>query len=142
MNRYCEVDDRISNLDSDRAMDPRIGMLMREGKPLYYAFADGYTKPAVEGTLEAVEVKLGLRHRAAHRAAASRAGKPCKEWNITMRFQYPAWDEKDGIEYRGISARSRSEANRIAARQARNDGHACGHRGRYTFTAVESDNQP
>lgn len=142
MNHFCEADDRISNLGSGRTMDPRIGMLMREGRSLYYAFVDGYARPAVEGTLEAVEVRLGLRQRVAHTTASSRAVKPCKDWNVTMRFQHPAWDEKDGIEYRGISARSKSEANRIAARQARNDGHACGHRGRYTFTAVESGSQP
>jgi len=42
-------------------MDHRIGLLTRDGAPVYYAFADGYDAPPVEGALETVEAALGLR---------------------------------------------------------------------------------
>ena len=42
-------------------MDPRIGILMRAGKEVYYAFVDGYDKPELQGTLEEVERALGIR---------------------------------------------------------------------------------
>jgi hypothetical protein len=42
-------------------MDPRIGMLMREGKTVHYAHVAGYASPPFEGSLEAVEVALGIR---------------------------------------------------------------------------------
>lgn len=42
-------------------MDPRIGMLMRAGTTVHYAFVNGYDQPAFEGPLEAVEAALGLR---------------------------------------------------------------------------------
>lgn len=60
------------------------------------------------------------------------------EYIVTMRFQYPAWDEKAGITYR-VSARSKREANAKARRQAENDGHAgpwVKDKGRITFSAV------
>lgn len=99
-------------------MDARIGILMREGQTVYYAFPDGYNKPAFEGLLVEVEQRLGLR---AHGTAASCSkstvrGSDVKQWVVTMRFEYPAWDEKDGIVYQGIPARTRSEANRAAKR--------------------------
>ncbi|OBY20754.1 hypothetical protein A8O37_25525 [Pseudomonas aeruginosa] len=50
---------------------------------------------------------------------------------------YPAWDEGDGIRYPDIVAESKSEANRIARRQADQDGHLAGGKGHVTFTAVE-----
>lgn len=50
-------------------MDPRIGTLIRNGKEVFYAFARGYDRPPVEGSLEAVENALGLRpSRAAWRS--------------------------------------------------------------------------
>lgn len=56
-------------------------------------------------------------------------------WDVCMTFQFPAWDEKNGIWYRGIYAKSRRDANKAARRHASNDGHAIGGRGRYYFTA-------
>jgi hypothetical protein len=61
-----------------------------------------------------------------------------KTWDVCMTFQYPAWDEKGGIWYRGVVAGSRREANKQARRMAANDGHAVGGRGRYFFTATPS----
>jgi hypothetical protein len=57
-------------------------------------------------------------------------------FDVTLRFQYPAYDETRGIEYPGISARSKAEAIKIARRRAYDDGHV-GHggKGRVTFSA-------
>lgn len=60
-----------------------------------------------------------------------------KTYEVTLRFQFPAWDERDGISYT-IEAETKSDAIRYARRQAENDGHACGGRGRYWFSAVEA----
>lgn len=123
-------------------MDPRIGILMKEGAQRFYAFVDGYQMPAFEGTREAVEERLGLRPPAPPAVVPRRpsdARPLLKAWDVTMHFQHPAWDEVDGILYRGITARSKSEANKAAARQALSDGHAVGGRGRYWFSAVEAE---
>lgn len=61
-----------------------------------------------------------------------------KTYEVTMRFQHPAWDERDGIKYE-VEARSKSEANRWARRLAERDGHACGGNGRYWFSAKQID---
>lgn len=42
------------------SLDPRIGMLIRAGQPLYYAFVNGYGAGAIEGSLGAIEQALGL----------------------------------------------------------------------------------
>lgn len=57
-------------------MDPRIGMLMREGTTVHYAFLDGYDQPAFEGTLEAVEEALGLRSSGIARRSSCQAVPP------------------------------------------------------------------
>ena len=60
-------------------------------------------------------------------------------FNVTIRFQYPAWDELNGITYYDISARSKSEAIKEVRRQAYNDGHVgTGGKGRVTFSAEEA----
>lgn len=56
-------------------------------------------------------------------------------WNVTLRFQFPAWDEMDGIVYHNIEALTKSEANAKARRLARIDGHAIGGVGKYWFSA-------
>jgi hypothetical protein len=122
-------------------MDARIGELMREGRTVYYAFADGYDKPAFEGTLEAVERRLGLLDEKprGQQSTSKLGGRQVKSWVVTMRFEYPAWDEKDGIRYEGVLGRTKAEANRAAARMAAGDGHACSGRGRYWFTATSDE---
>jgi len=59
-----------------------------------------------------------------------------KTYTVTMRFQYPAHDERDGIPFE-VQADSKAEAVRIARRQAERDGHTGTGKGRYTFTARE-----
>jgi hypothetical protein len=62
------------------------------------------------------------------------------QYVVTLRFQFPAWDEKDGIRFAGIVAESKSEAIRLARREAERDGHIPGARkGRVTFTAELED---
>lgn len=58
-----------------------------------------------------------------------------KPFNVRMFFQFPAWDEVDGIPYDLIEAASKSEAIARARRQAERDGHAVSGRGRYWFRA-------
>ena len=56
---------------------------------------------------------------------------------VTLRFQFPAHDEHQGIPYE-VSARTKADAIRDARRQAERDGHVpCSHKGRATFTATE-----
>lgn len=62
-----------------------------------------------------------------------------KNFIVTLRFQYPAWDEKDGIPYE-IAAKTKTDAIKKARRQAENDGHSgpwVKDGGKKTFTAVE-----
>lgn len=59
-------------------------------------------------------------------------------YDVIIRFQFPAWDEKSGITYSNISARSKREAIRSVRRAAYDDGHVgTGGKGRVTFTALE-----
>lgn len=60
-------------------------------------------------------------------------------FDVTLRFQYPAWDETNGIVYLEISARSKAEAIKFARRMAYNYGHiGTGGKGRVTFSAQVS----
>lgn len=61
-------------------------------------------------------------------------------FKITLIFQFPAWDEVDGIDY-FFSAKNKTDAIKQARRQAEHDGHAIGGRGRYWFKAVETDEE-
>lgn len=56
------------------------------------------------------------------------------EFTVTLRFQYPAWDEKDGIPY-VVDGKSKSDAIKSARRMADRDGHLMTGKGRYWFTA-------
>ncbi len=112
-------------------LDPRIGVL-NSGK--YYAFVNGYDHPETVGTLEHVQRALETTE---HRNKA----RPDQLWNVVLRFQYPAWDEVDGITYRDIQAKSKSEAIAYARKMASNDGHTIGGgKGRYWFTAISVKN--
>lgn len=60
-----------------------------------------------------------------------------RPYKVTLFFQYPAWDEKDGIPYEIDGAKSKSDAIKQARHQARRDGHCVGGQGRYWFKAEE-----
>ena len=60
-----------------------------------------------------------------------------RTYRVTLRFQYPAWDEKDGITYTQ-TATSKSQAIRYTRRDAQDDGHLPAHgKGRATLIATE-----
>lgn len=58
---------------------------------------------------------------------------------VTLKFQHPAWDEKEGIPYE-VTAKTKADAIKRARRMAENDGHAgpwvTASKGRQTFTAT------
>lgn len=116
-------------------LDPRIGQLS-SGK--FYCFPEGNGKPEFIGTLEEVEVSLGLRPPPMPAAAVS-APQPLSSWTVMLTFQYPAWDEVAGICYPGIAAKGKADAIAQARRRARDDGHTVGGRGRYWFSATADE---
>lgn len=115
-------------------LDPRIGML-NNGK--FYCFPNGNGKPEFMGTLEEVETALGIPSTLTTPAVLAENAPANRLWSVTLAFQYPAWDEINGIEYPDIEASGKAEANAIARRLAYNDGHLCGGKGRVNFNAIE-----
>lgn len=113
-------------------LDSRIGM-MNSGK--FYCFPEGNGKPEFIGTLEEVEAALGIRPAVIAPVAPTKLVD--RLWRVKLTFQYPAWDEVNGIEYLDILASRKAEANAIARRRASNDGHLCGGKGRAIFSATE-----
>ena len=58
-------------------------------------------------------------------------------YTVTLRFQYPAWDEREGLCF-PVEAPSKSAAISRARRQAERDGHTPSvGKGRVTFTTTE-----
>lgn len=60
-------------------LDPRIGVLIRNGSPVFYAFHLGNSADPKEGTLQEVEAALGLSPRVLSSAnAREKSGVPAK----------------------------------------------------------------
>lgn len=120
-------------------MDARIGVLMREGKEVFYKSEGGY----IEGSLEAVEVALGIRASLPVEEVVSSSvkapNKGYKEYDVLLTFKYPAWDEVNGIVYKDIIAGSKRDAIERVRRMASDDGHAVGGKGMYWFKATEKE---
>lgn len=116
-------------------IDSRIGIL---NSGVHYAFINGYDAPEFRGTLEEVEIALGIREPSEKREVITSASNE-DHYTVTMTFEYPAWDEKDGIVYEDIVACSKADAIRQARTKAFVDGHAISGRGRYWFTARLDD---
>ncbi|MNR47046.1 hypothetical protein D3C85_1661020 [compost metagenome] len=76
-----------------------------------------------------------------HVPAEQAAHRDYKTFDVTLRFQYPAWDVVDGILYRDIFATTKREANNKARSMADGDGHLGGGQGWVTFTATEVSNE-
>ncbi len=120
-------------------MHPSIGQLSN-GR--FYAYVNSYAKEPFEGTLEEVEVALGLRAPqepalAGEKVAPVESVSKQKTFNVMMRFQHPAWDEVDGVPFGGILADSKSEANEEARHRASANDLLGWGKGRVTFTATE-----
>lgn len=119
-------------------MDARIGKLL-DGT--FYTYTPEHRDEPFFGSLREVEDVLGVPHTdvplSLHSNAAARERKLFK---VLLRFQYPSWDELDGIAYPDIEAGSKSAANALARGMADRDGHLVGGKGRCTFTAfIQSD---
>lgn len=116
-------------------MHPAIGQLLN-GK--FYCYINGYSAEPFVGTLDEVGVAMGLRAAPEASSTAAVQSAPIqKTYTVTLTFQYPAWDELDGITYPGIQADSKAEANMTARRLAEVDGHLGSGKGRATFRATE-----
>ncbi|NVL49905.1 hypothetical protein F2S72_09145 [Pseudomonas syringae pv. actinidiae] len=120
-------------------MHPAIGQLLN-GR--FYAYVNGHEDEPFEGTLEEVEVAMGLRAplEPLPRNEEVRPVKPIAEpkmYSVTMRFQHPAWDEHDGVIFPDIEAATKREANEEARRQAVSNDLLGWGKGRVSFTATE-----
>lgn len=99
-------------------MDPRIGVLNRAGRPVFYAFVDGYDKPAAEGSLGDVEAALGLR------AAIAAPGKPrvLREFSVTVTPRVVTYAGSAVLGEYAVTVFAESAAKAIsAARRMRRD---------------------
>ena len=61
-----------------------------------------------------------------------------KKYRVTLRKQFPSWDEKNGIPYM-IEAKSKSDAIKKARYEASSHGHTSQEGGRYWFKAEETN---
>lgn len=120
-------------------MHPSIGQLIN-GR--FYAYINGNDNEPFEGTLEEVEVAMGLREPpepapADEQVAPEEPVSQQKTFNVTMRFQHPAWDETEGVLFEGIEADTKREANEEARRRAEQSDLFGWGKGRVMFTATE-----
>jgi len=100
-----------------QVMDPRIGQLIRDGRAVHYAFVNGYSADPIEGTLEQVEIALGLRRPAARPGKLVRRVITLKPYLVHIEKKYPAWDEVGGFDW-PIDARNGKEAVQKARKHA------------------------
>jgi hypothetical protein len=102
-----------------KPLDPRIGVL-NSGQ--YYAFAHGYDKPAKYGTLDEVEVALGLRQPAPASAIGSRHKKTwLKRYAVTVTPKYVTCAGSCRFGQYTVEVHARTSAEAITeVRRARN----------------------
>jgi hypothetical protein len=109
-------------------MDSRIGQL-NSGK--YYAYINGYNQEPLFGSLVEVEAALGIK--TANKTEIETSA--LLTYTVTLRYEYPAWDEVNGINYSGIEAKCKSDAIKTARKKAETCGHCQKGKGRYWFAA-------
>lgn len=113
-----------------KALDPRIGMLCKEGKTVYYALLHGYGKPETQGTLEEIEVALGLRppiaprqeddeEEAVQSRPTERGGLRPYLVTITPKLVTFAGSQTFGESTERVYAKSRTEAIKKVRSQVR-----------------------
>lgn len=115
----------------DMPLDPRIGMLSG-GR--FYCFANGYDRPEIVGTLETVQVALGLRAKPAKAAAVRR-------YQVTVTPQMTiycgAWcGEAYTVE---VDAVSHSRAIAMVRQQRNEEEGRYGVRATYRAKVLERD---
>lgn len=117
-------------------MHASIGQL-NNGK--FYAYLHGYhNDPTFRESVAALEALLaGEPEPVAVVVGPKTARTVNKTYDVAVTFQHPAWNMVDGIEYKGIPAQSKSEANDIARSKAERDGQLGWGQGRVTFKATE-----
>lgn len=121
-------------------MNAQIGTLVREGKEIFYAFV-GADRNYVEGSLEQVEVALGLREEVKVEeqkeiTKVKEAKKGLFEFSVHVQKKYPAGDEIDGFDII-VWAKNKSEANKIARDQVKREIHIS--EGPVYYTATKKD---
>ena len=57
-------------------------------------------------------------------------------YTVTIKKKFPAWDEKEGLGYYRVEAKSKSEAIKIIREEYRWDGKTRPGQGRITFPAA------
>ena len=116
-----------SILDAVTPLDPRIGVVQRKGKTVYYAFVDGYDKPAVEGTRAAVEKALGIESGSdeSQEEMKTVAKKPSSrkdfEVTVTPKMKVYTGSHASGGYTVIVSATSREEAIKTVRAQRRDE---------------------
>lgn len=98
-------------------MDSRIGQLMRDGQIVHYAFVNGYSADPVEGTLEQVEIALGLRRPPKRARKPGRRVVELKPYLVHIEKKYPAWYEVGGFDW-SVNAYNAKDAERRARKFA------------------------
>lgn len=106
----------------------------------YCAYSQGYDKDPVMGSLQDVQAALGQSVPPSPRTTKSLEASKTQgmsTFNVTLTFQHPAWDEREGLLYEGIVAASKTEANRKVRAMAASYGHTyC--RGRIYLKATKT----
>lgn len=64
-----------------------------------------------------------------------------KTYTVTVKVQYPSWDERDGFEFRDITADSKSEAIKKARQHSWTYGIIDGHKGLSWWKATEQETE-
>lgn len=85
-------------------MDARIGTIIRNGQQLFYAFANGYNAPETVGSLEEVEVVLGLRTASPKQPA--KKVELYRDYVVTLTWHGDRTEEEETI----VSAKSHAQA--------------------------------
>jgi hypothetical protein len=85
-------------------MDVRIGTIIRNGQQFFYAFANGYDAPETVGSLEEVEIALGL-WSASPKQIAKRV-ELYRDYVVTLTWHGDRTEEEEIV----VSAKNHSQA--------------------------------
>lgn len=112
-------------------LDPRIGVLVRNGAAVFYAYLNGYEHEPIEGTLNEVESSLGIALSPAQDIGAERVATPdhnpgresggLRLFAVTMTPNVITYGGShtygEAVEY--VYAKSRADAERQVRQQLR-----------------------